>query len=622
MSIFNDKSAQVTVFIIIAIILVVGVISYFFLKDKLGVGGGIPQEVEPVYNSFLSCIDEYSLVGISLLESQGGYIYLPTFETGSTYMPFSSQLDFLGNPIPYWYYVSGNNIQKEQVPTKSEMEEDLSQFLEGKIRDCVLDEYYDQGFEIILGEPDAETSINDDSVDLKLNMDISIKKGEDSFYINKHESSVDSKLGALYDSARKVYAKEQNELFLENFAVDILRLYAPVDGVELTCSPKIWYADEVFSELQEAIEGNNLALRAKGSDYELSSDENKYFVLDLPIDSGMNVRFLNSRNWTYSFEVNPSEGNLLMASPVGTQQGLGVLGFCYTPYHFVYDIKYPILVQIYSEDEIFQFPMAVVLLGNNPREPYEGAESLLENNYEICSYKNTEIDVYTFDTLSNSVEAEISHECFGSVCNIGSTSEGYLRDSFPQCVNGYIIAKADGYEDESYLFSTVQPGVANILMKKLYELEVELNLDGSSYNKEAVITFISNSSSRTIFYPEQKRINLSDGQYEIQVYIYKNSSLRLDSESYEQCIEVPQDGIGGIFGFTKQKCFDIEIPPQIISSSLSGGGKQNYYILEYELQSSNTIQVDANSLPTPTSLEQLQNNYLLFEDSNLGVSFK
>jgi len=62
-------------------------------------------------------------------------------------MPFSSQLNFLGNPVPYWYYVSGNNVQKEQVPSKNEMENQLEDFIEEKINKCVFDEYYEQGFE-------------------------------------------------------------------------------------------------------------------------------------------------------------------------------------------------------------------------------------------------------------------------------------------------------------------------------------------------------------------------------------------------------------------------------------------------------------------------------------------
>ena len=29
----------------------------------------------------------------------------------------------------------------------------------------------------------------------------------------------------------------------------------------------------------------------------------------------------------------------MIAKPVGTEQGMGIMGFCYSPYHFVYDIN-------------------------------------------------------------------------------------------------------------------------------------------------------------------------------------------------------------------------------------------------------------------------------------------
>ena len=107
----KNKSGQVTIFIIIAILLVAGVVAYFFLRGSL-IKTPIPENVQPIYTSFLSCLEDDTSTGISILQSQGGYIFLPEFEPGSRYMPFSSQLNFLGNPIPYWYYVSGNNIQR------------------------------------------------------------------------------------------------------------------------------------------------------------------------------------------------------------------------------------------------------------------------------------------------------------------------------------------------------------------------------------------------------------------------------------------------------------------------------------------------------------------------------
>jgi len=614
----GNGRGQITIFIIIAVF-IIGAVTLFFVFKESFTFAEIPVSIEPVYNTFLSCLEEEIFVGISVLESQGGYMELPDFQPGSHYMPFSSQLDFLGNPVPYWYYVSGNNIQKEQVPSKKDMEEQLGNFIEEKINECRFDNYYDQGFEINFNEAEVDVNINENKVDVSLDMNLNISRGEDSILIGSHKISVDSKLGMLYDSARKIYEHEQETLFLEDYAIDTLRLYAPVDGVELTCSPLTWNANDVFNKLQEAVEANTLALKIQDGDFFLKKEENKYFIEDISVKG--DVRFLNSKNWPYAFEVNPSEGDILIANPVGNQQGMGILGFCYVPYHFVYSFKYPVLVQIFSDNEIFQFPMAVVIQGNNPREALETTALELEIP-ELCGQKNTEIQVNVFDTKLNSVDAEISYECFGTKCDIGKSSSGVLKGEFPQCINGAIIVKAQGYKDTKYQYSIVEQGIVDVIIDKLYELDVDLKLNSMDYNGKATVSFISDDDIKTIVYPEQKTVELSEGQYEIQVSIYKNSSLTLGATKREQCIEIPQSGVGGFFGFTKEKCFTTEFPSQVISNALSGGGKQNYYVLESELSDSNTIEINSQSLPTPTSVDKLQNNYILFDERGLNINFK
>ena len=581
----------------------------------------LPSSIEPVYNTFLFCLEKDTLTGIDVLESQAGYINLPDFEPGSPYMPFSSHLDFLGNPVPYWYYVSGNNIQKEQVPSKSRMEKEIEGFIEQKIRDCIFENYYENGFEIDLGEPKADVSIRNNEVEVDLDMNLDISYGNDTSIIKNHNVVVKSKLGSLYNSAKMIYEKEQENLFLENYAVDTLRLYAPVDGVELTCSPLTWGADEVFDELEKAIEANTLSLKVKDGDYNLRKKENNYFVVDAEVEPDTDARFLNSKEWPNSFEVLPSEGGVLISEPVGNQPGLGVLGFCYVPYHFVYNVKYPVLIQVYSGEEIFQFPVAIVIQGNKPRKALD-ASAAESGAPPLCEYKNTLINVNTYDTGLNPIDAEISYKCFETSCYIGKTVSGSLLEKFPQCVNGYILAKSDGYEDAEYLYSTTQEGSADIIMDKLYEMQIELDLGNKAYGGHAIISFVSDKASKTVVYPEQKSVELSEGQYEIKVYTYKNSSLKIEKSVQEKCIEVPDSGLGGVFGFTDEKCFDIEIPEQIISNALSGGGKENYYILESELQDFTIIDINAESLPTPKSIEDLQNNYILFEDKELNIVFK
>ena len=93
-------------------------------------------------------------------------------------MPFSNQLNFLGNQIPYWYYVSANNIQEEQVPKITDMQDDLAEFVESRISNCRFDSYYEQGFLINFGQPSAKMTIRDNQVEVDLNMNLNIAKGE------------------------------------------------------------------------------------------------------------------------------------------------------------------------------------------------------------------------------------------------------------------------------------------------------------------------------------------------------------------------------------------------------------------------------------------------------------
>ena len=61
----------------------------------------------------------------------------------------------------------------------------------------------------------------------------------------------------------------------------------------------------------------------------------------------------------------------MIAKPIGTQPGLSAMKFCYAPYKFVYDMYFPVLIQVYSKDdanEVFQFPVSVVINKNMPRE--------------------------------------------------------------------------------------------------------------------------------------------------------------------------------------------------------------------------------------------------------------
>ncbi len=612
----EERSGQVTIFIIIAILLVVAFALFFFFRGGPDVES-VPSSLSPVYSHFLSCVDDKLSLGVGVLLDHAGFIESPPFEPGSYYSPFSSELNFLGISIPYWSYVSGNNLVKENIPTKKDMEDQLALFVNDQISDCEFNEFFDEGYVIDLGTPSSQVSIKDEEVEITLEMSLSVSRESDAFSVLKHQRAISTKFGALYSSALKVYEREQEELFLENYSVDVLRFYAPVDGVEITCSPKIWNAVEVFENLSLALEANILAVRGDNSEFSLSREENKYFVVDLGVEE--EVRFVTSKDWPHNFEVNPSEGSLLIASPVGNQLGLNVIGFCYAPYHFVYDVRYPVLVQVSSGDETFQFPLAVVIEGNKPREALissaVGFESL-----GICENKNTLTEVRTFDTSSNIIAANISFECSFDSCLIGESS-GVLREDFPQCGNGIIKASAPGYKSAQQIYSTIEEGSVDIILEKIYSKNVQLFLEGRPYNGQAIITFTSDDFSRSVVYPDITSVDLAPGEYDLQVFVYRDTTLNLGATTVEQCVDVPRGGIGTLLGLTKKECFDIEYPEQLISSALVGGGKTTVTFFDADFSFSSEIRIFTEDFGNPTSFEELSTNYLLFEGSDVEVRF-
>lgn len=607
----RGKKAQVTIFIIIAIVIVVLGVLFFVFKDSLAKNQSFPLFVEPVEKSLLNCFEDIAYSGIDILESHGGYINSPDFEPGSRAAPFSTHLNFVGEEIPYWFYYSRSNLPKEQVPSKKDMESQLEDYIEEQISNCGFEEFYNQQYDIRKGEPFVKVKIEDREVNVDLDMDVAILYGGDSFVVKERSLKLDSKLGELYDDAIKIYNQQQRELFLEDYGIDVLRLYAPVDGVEWTCSPLIWSADSVFRDLTGALEENTLALKGSGNNKD-------YFVVDNDLKN--NLRFMYSQNWPYAFEVSPSEGASMVAKPVGNQQGLGFLGFCYVTYHYVYDWSYPILIQVYDGEEFFQFPIAVSIKGNLPREPFKG-ESFNSDYLDLCENKVSSLMLNVFDSNGNPLDADAFFECFGVRCNIGEVN-GSLETYVPECYNGFILTEAEGYEESRAIYNSVNDGTLNIYLDKEYDLDVLLKMDEKVYSGEAIINFFSDENSEVISYPQTKKISLSEGDYEVQVYIYKNSSLKLPATTQEQCLEVPSSGIGALFGSTKKECFQMDVPEQILGQVLSGGGISEFYFSENQLKNSRVLEISASSLKTPSNIEDMQDNYILFESKKLEVLFR
>jgi len=492
--------------------------------------------------------------------------------------------------------------------------------MKGEVDRCDFSIFRNQGFAIQMGEASIDTSIQDTSVELGLKQSISVSFGDVISTRNENKISVNSKFGKFYNIARKIYEKQKSERLLDNYGLDNLHTYAPVDGVEISCAPKIWNPKDVVSNLLQATEDNTAALKFIGnSDYKLTKKENKYFVIDENL--GENARFMYSKDFPTKIEIWPVEDNIMMAEPEGQKSGAGLLGLCYVPYHFVYDFAYPVVIQVYDSQEMLQFPVVVSIEKNqiNPQE----TEAVPGKDNTLCQYKNSEIAISTYNSKLEPISANISFRCLGMSCDIGETilsgKSAILVDKFPECVNGFVVAKADGYKTTEEMISTNEEISKDIIMKKEYNLS--LNVSGLE-NDFIMISFDSEDDSSTILYPGQKEVKLSEGIYNVSIMSYRNSTINFPATTDKKCVQVPKSGLVGFFGATEEKCYNLDIPSQTVSFALSGGGIQEKYFTDSELEKGKTVLISAMRFKTPTSLQELQDNYLKLETARINVEVK
>ena len=128
-----SKRGQVTIFMIIGILLLLGLIIYIALQRELIVFK--PEELLPIgkgkiENLITSCITDIGEGALTEIGLKGGYLNVP------------AEISFDGNrnlrispmhSIPYWAYG-----QVKEHPSLSDIKLDLDNHIEENLRDCVF----------------------------------------------------------------------------------------------------------------------------------------------------------------------------------------------------------------------------------------------------------------------------------------------------------------------------------------------------------------------------------------------------------------------------------------------------------------------------------------------------
>lgn len=195
-----NKRGQVTIFIIIAIILVAAVGLYFVFRDTLGQGVYSP-EVEGIKLFVEECVKDTGEDAIYTIGQNGGYFSAIELSTS--------------DGIPYYYHNG-----KEYMPSKERIEQELAFYLENSLQFCTNDFVDFSDLSIEEGEVSATAVAQDEEVIFNVEYPLSISKENATSILRDFESiKVPIRLGIIYNSIEEMI---QEQLTREDICLSCL----------------------------------------------------------------------------------------------------------------------------------------------------------------------------------------------------------------------------------------------------------------------------------------------------------------------------------------------------------------------------------------------------------------
>jgi len=189
------KRGQVTLFVIIAIVIVAGAFLVLYTQtDILGQRAERIPEIAPIRAEIQNCLDQTAFDGITLAGLQGGYISLPnlTFTTN-----FSE--------IPYSYY-EGRSL----LLTLGGIEKEVSAYVSLMLPKCVdFSKWPD--YAITPSNAISTTLIKNNLVKVDVKWPVIIKKADSTYRLEKFSTSIPIRLGMIHNITRTIVTGEIKE---------------------------------------------------------------------------------------------------------------------------------------------------------------------------------------------------------------------------------------------------------------------------------------------------------------------------------------------------------------------------------------------------------------------------
>lgn len=442
----NNSKGQVTIFVILGLILIIGVSLYFYLTNKTTTPNTtIPQltgDFSQVQSFVEGCVDQVGRAGIIELGRHGGYIdplnttytlaVLPDGLTYNQYDQSESDMAFLNwrdatTGIPYWYYAKSTDNGvcwhcgvSTLTPTVDSMQLQLGLYVDNNLQSCLqnFSTFKAQGFDIeSITNSTTTVALTNNDVDFYTNYTLQITYNDNTKYIEAFYKEVNIPLLQYYTIAMNITSNEAQNEYLDVYTLYLLGQYTGLDSNKLP--PLSAYAngyDSVFWSktntrilFQSLLNSYTQYFRITGTknDLNIVSNEpiesNMYTLMKLPMFSTSDINRLDLKdkeidhiyaNSPIYLNIRPSDGDLISPFVNTNPSDYSAILSSISPdqeYNFFYDISYPVIVDISDSrpGNEYQF---IIALQANVKENKLLSDWL--SGYGTIPWKNDYVSVY------------------------------------------------------------------------------------------------------------------------------------------------------------------------------------------------------------------------------------
>lgn len=220
-----DKRGQLTIFIVLGLIIISGIVLFFVLKE---VESDIPKEVKEIEIFVENCLEDTGKISVKQVSAKGGYFVL------------TDEQIVISNSVYYFYE------NKLLTPTKEKVEQSLSSNIYENLDYCVRNfiDFPDYNVSHELSDVSVEIKENGFSVFAEYNLIISYEGF--SYEIKNFEAFVSSGIENLCETS-----KEISELYSETPGEICLSCLYPLLEEKKINLETVEYGNSIIFKLRE-----------------------------------------------------------------------------------------------------------------------------------------------------------------------------------------------------------------------------------------------------------------------------------------------------------------------------------------------------------------------------------